>query len=95
MPIDLPGGRSVGGESTMSTDYGTDSVDNAHAVSSNVQMRSVQKPHAMMKATLGRKAEMWAFSDPLGQGSVMKQEDGAPTEIPRSDTGSEYAKDRY
>jgi hypothetical protein len=95
MPIDLPGGKSTGGESTVSTDYGTESADSAHAATSNVQMRSVAKPHAMMKATLGRKAEMWAFADPLGQGSVMKQEDGMPTEIPHSDTGSEYAKDRY
>jgi hypothetical protein len=95
MPIDLPGGKVAGGESTMSTDYGTDSPSQAHQVVSNVAMRSVSKPHAMMKATLGRKAEMWAFADPLGQGSVMKQEDGIPAEIPKSDSGSAYAKDRY
>ncbi len=94
MPVELPGGGVAGGESTMSTDYGVDSPDRAHAVSSNIQMRSVRKPHAVMRETLGRKAEMWAFADPLGQGSVMKQ-DGMPTEIPHADTGSEFAKDRY
>ena len=94
MPVDLPGGGVAGADSTVSTDYGTDSADNAHSATSNVQMRSVRKPHAMMSATLGRKAEMWAFADPLGQGSVMKQ-DSLPTELPHSDTGSEYAKDRY
>jgi hypothetical protein len=95
MPVDLPGGKVAGGDSTVSTDYGTDSPSQAHAAISNVAMRSVNKPQAMMKATFGRKAEMWAFQDPLGQGSVMKQDDGMPTEIPKSDSGSAYAKDRY
>jgi hypothetical protein len=80
----------------LQVDYGTDSGV-AKSSLSNVQMAAPIEVNPAYKGNLGRKnALMGNWRNPIGgQGTFFTQDDGAPVELPHSDQGSDYAKDRY
>jgi hypothetical protein len=90
-----PGG-GLSDDSGTQVDYGTDSRS-AHRSISNVQMTPAPEVNPAYKGNLGRKnALMGNWRNPIaGQGTFFTQTDDTPVEIPKSDPGSEYAKDRY
>jgi hypothetical protein len=93
----MPRNQLLGGDaqtgSTMSTDYGDGVNESPASPISNVQIKSADTPWAHASKTFGRKNRMWTFSDPLGQGSFQK-DDAPVAEIPPSDPGSGYARNR-
>jgi hypothetical protein len=83
-------------QSSMTLDYLGDSAQGA-AQLSNVAFRPAPQINPAYKGNFGRKAAMMGnWRNPVqGQGTFFTQDDESPTEIPQSDTGSEFAKDRY
>lgn len=93
----MPRNTLLGGQddpsSSMSTDYGSAVNDSGPSSLSNVMVKSGSNPWAHAAKTFGRKNQMWTFSDPLNQGSFMK-DDAPVAEIPKSDPGSGFALNR-
>lgn len=81
MPIDLPGVNAADNELHISTDYGTGSPK-PYRVLSNAQSQPRQYVAPAARQTLGRAASMFAFSDPLGRSSFLK-DDTLPPELPQ------------
>jgi len=82
MAIDLSGVNSAEMEPHISTDYGIDSPRKAHQVSSNVQGTPLRSLQPAARQTLGRANQMFAFGDPLGRGSFLR-DDTSPPDMPQ------------